>query len=79
MKYALLKNMSYGKVLSYKLYETVYETEEEFNYNNREVSELVNTFGVTEFENLLKKNDYDYLKTVNDLHYEKIDELFLGF
>ena len=79
MKYALLKNLCYGDAVSYKLYETVYETEEEFNYNGREVTELVNTFGVTEFENLLRKNDYDYLKTVNDLHYEKIDELFLGF
>ena len=79
MNLVLIKHEIYGKTVSYLLYETVYKNEYDFFYNGREVTDFVNKFKVEEFEEVLKNNNYDYLKTVNDLHYEKVDKLLKGF
>ena len=79
MNYVLVKDIIYGKLINYELYETVYKNEEEFLYNGREVTNFVNKFNAEQFEEVLKENNYDYLKTVNDLHFERIDNLIIGF
>ena len=76
---ALVKNVIGSKIISYSLCNTIYDNEEDFLYYGRETYETVNKFDAEEFEELLKNNDYDYLKTVNDLHYEKVDKLLKGF
>ena len=76
---ALLKNECYGKLISYQLWETVYDNEEDFLYYGCEVVQQVNSFKPEEFEEVLKNNNYDYLKTVNYLHYETVDRILLGF
>lgn len=80
MTYGLIRNENYGKVLSYSLVETVYETQELWDEFGHEYTEKVVTFKKDEFENELKKNDYDYLKTCQELaSYLNIKNIFRGF
>ena len=80
MTYGLIKNENYGNVLSYSLVEIVYETQELWDEYGHEYAEKVATFNKDEFENELKKNDYDYLKTCQELaNYLNIKNIFKGF
>lgn len=80
MTYGLIRNENYGKVLSYSLVETVYDTQELWDECGHEYTEKVATFKKDEFENELKKNDYNYLKTCQELaSYLNIKNIFRGF